>query len=150
MTALDLCRPVCEREVENGHPSRRVSQNVDLDDGAGQHQRVRFHRYSPGTRSRVARMIGGDMFGKVALIAPENRTYVDLAAHTFPPAVGYLAQCFLVPDLDAARAAASRVGAAEFSAPVALARVPGGGAARGSIVRSPGSGALIQLLERAS
>jgi catechol 2,3-dioxygenase-like lactoylglutathione lyase family enzyme len=110
----------------------------------------RFHRYSPGTRSRVAMMIGESMFGKVALIAPENRTYVDVAAQTFPPAVGYLAQCFLVPDLDAARAAASRAGAAEFTAPVALARVPGGGAARGCIVRSPGSGALLQLLERTS
>jgi catechol 2,3-dioxygenase-like lactoylglutathione lyase family enzyme len=110
----------------------------------------RFHRYAPGTRSRVAMMIGGDMFGKVALIAPENRTYVDLAAHTVPPAVGYLAQCFQVRDLDAARAAASRVGATEFTAPVALPRLPGGGAARGAIVRSPGSGALIQLLERTS
>ncbi len=35
MTGFDLCRPVGEREVENGHTSRRVSQNVDLDDGAG-------------------------------------------------------------------------------------------------------------------
>lgn len=110
----------------------------------------RFHRYSAGTRSRVAMMIGGDMFGKVALIAPENRTYVDLAAHAAPPAVGYLAQSFVVRDLEAARGAAARAGAVEFTAPVALARVPGGGAMRACIVRSPGSGALIQLMEHAA
>lgn len=110
----------------------------------------RFHRYSAGTRSRVAMMIGADMFGKVALIAPENRTYVDLATHAVPPAAGYLAQCFVVPDLDAACSEAARAAAVEFSGPRALGSVPGLGAARGCIVRSPGSGALIQLLERAA
>jgi catechol 2,3-dioxygenase-like lactoylglutathione lyase family enzyme len=110
----------------------------------------RFHRYSAGTRSRVAMMVGADLFGKVALIAPDNRAYADLAGASAAPAVGYLAQSFIVPQLDAALAAARRAGAVEYSPPITLPHVPGLGGVHGCIVRSPGSGALVQLLERAS
>jgi hypothetical protein len=70
----------------------------------------------------------------------------DRTALAVPPNIGYLAQSFAVPSLDAALAACARVGAPPFSAPVEIG-IPGVGPVRAAIVRNPGSGALMHLFE---
>lgn len=105
-----------------------------------------FHRFEPDTCSDVRFMIGDHPFGKIALIQPLNHRFTDLAIRAAPPAIGYLAQAFVVADAERAAAAAAGCGADQFS-PVVEIDVPGLGASRACIVRSPGSGALIELIE---
>jgi catechol 2,3-dioxygenase-like lactoylglutathione lyase family enzyme len=102
----------------------------------------------PGARSRVVWMRGAHPYGKVAFSQPLNYAMPDRARDAAAPAIGYLAQGFEVPDLDAALAAAARCGAERAADPE---RVPlaAGFAPRAAMVRVPGSGALAQLLEAA-
>jgi catechol 2,3-dioxygenase-like lactoylglutathione lyase family enzyme len=105
-----------------------------------------FHRFETDTRSDVRFMVGNHLFGKVALIQPRNHAFAELAARAAPPAIGYLAQAFLVPDARHAAAAALGCGAEALS-PVVAIDVPGIGPSQACLVRSPGSGALVQLIE---
>lgn len=104
-----------------------------------------FHRFETDTRSDVRFMIGNHLFGKVALIQPRNHVFSELAIGAVPPAIGYLAQAFVVPDAGRAASAALDCGA-EMLSPVIALDVPGLGAVRACIVRSPGSGALVELI----
>jgi catechol 2,3-dioxygenase-like lactoylglutathione lyase family enzyme len=97
-------------------------------------------------RTRVLWMRGDHPYGKVALSQPLNYTLPDRAAAAAAPATGYLAQGFAVPDLAAALVEAQACGAPLVGAPVELA-LPGAGAPRCALLRVPGSGALVQLLE---
>jgi hypothetical protein len=93
-------------------------------------------------------MQGNHMFGKIAVSEPLN--YLDQcqdlqpAAHA--PNIGYLAQIFEVRDLARSLAAAAASGAEPVSSR-ALANVPGLGARAQALVRNPGSGALMWLLQ---
>jgi catechol 2,3-dioxygenase-like lactoylglutathione lyase family enzyme len=107
-----------------------------------------FLRLPQGGRTRIVFMQGNHMFGKIAVSEPLN--YLDQcqdlqpAAHA--PNIGYLAQIFEVRDLARSLAAAAASGAEPVSSR-ALAAVPGLGARDQALVRNPGSGALMWLLQ---
>jgi catechol 2,3-dioxygenase-like lactoylglutathione lyase family enzyme len=105
-----------------------------------------FMDYPPGARSRDTYLQGAHVFGKIAVNHPLNFECVDLVPRAVAPNVGYLAQTFVVADLGAALASAATVGAAVHGAPVEL-DLPGLGRVRTAIVRNPGSGALMELVE---
>lgn len=84
--------------------------------------------------------------GKIALSFPRNYTVPNRVPHAVAPNIGYIAQCFLLPDLDAALETCTKLGAEIFS-PRVVAPFPVLGEKRAAIVRNPGSGALMQLIE---
>ncbi len=107
-----------------------------------------FLRLPKGGRTKIVFMQGNHMFGKIAVSEPLN--YLDQcqdlqpAAHA--PNIGYLAQIFEVRDL-----AGSMVAAAKCGADVVVGRtrleVPGLGVRDQALVKNPGSGALMWLLQ---
>jgi catechol 2,3-dioxygenase-like lactoylglutathione lyase family enzyme len=90
-------------------------------------------------------VIGNHMFGKVATSHPLNFTPPDTVPRAEAPNVGYLAQAFVVSDLDRAQRAATEVGA-ELYSDVEVQELPGIGARRTMMVRNPGSGALQMVV----
>lgn len=102
-----------------------------------------FLRLPADARTHITFMQGNHMFGKLALSGPLNYAMQcdDLAARAHAPNIGYLAQAFAVPDVDAAFTAARQCGAEVVQAPC-LALLPGSGERRQFMVRNPGSGAL--------
>jgi catechol 2,3-dioxygenase-like lactoylglutathione lyase family enzyme len=84
--------------------------------------------------------------GKIALSFPRNYTVPNRVPDAVAPNIGYLAQSFLMPDLDAALETGAALGVEPFSSPVAV-PFPVLGAKRAALVRNPGSGALMQLVE---
>jgi catechol 2,3-dioxygenase-like lactoylglutathione lyase family enzyme len=107
-----------------------------------------FMRYPPGAKSRDTYLQGNHVFGKIAVNHPLNFTCDDLVPRAVAPHIGYLAQSFLVPDLQTSLAAARAHRAVEFSEPVEY-DAPGLGRVMTSLVRNPGSGALHELIQRA-
>ena len=99
-----------------------------------------------GARTRATFMTSTHPFGKIALSHPLNYeapTKGDLAV---APNIGYLAQSFLVPDLNGALKVCADIGADVYSAPVEI-ELPGEEPCTAAIVRNPGSGALMELIE---
>lgn len=105
-----------------------------------------FMDYPRGAQSRDTYLQGAHVFGKIAVNHPLNFECVDLVPRAVAPNVGYLVQSFVVADLDAALASSTRIGAELYSEPVEL-DVPAVGVTRTAIVRNPGSGALMELIE---
>ncbi len=100
----------------------------------------------PQARTRVVWMRGKHPYGKVALSQPLNYALADRTGELAAPAIGYLAQAFEVPDLEATLARAAAAGVARLSGPqdvelAASLRV------RAALLRSPGSGAPVQLVQ---
>jgi catechol 2,3-dioxygenase-like lactoylglutathione lyase family enzyme len=95
-------------------------------------------------RTRSVIVQGEHEYGKIALATPINYEVPNLVPDAVPPNIGYLAQSFQVPDLDAAVSACADVGAATFSEPMEI-DLPGRGRCASMIVRNPGSGALQEL-----
>jgi len=90
-------------------------------------------------------VIGNHMFGKVATSEPLNFTPPNTVPRAEAPNIGYLAQAFVVPDLDRAQRAAVSVGA-ELYSDVEVQDLPGLGSRRTMVVRNPGSGALQMVV----
>lgn len=84
--------------------------------------------------------------GKIALSFPRNYVVPNRVPDAVAPNIGYLAQSFMLPDLDQALADCATLGAEVFSAPV-IASFPVLGEKRAALVRNPGSGGLMQLIE---
>jgi hypothetical protein len=82
----------------------------------------------------------------VALCQPLNYPGTDLASVAAAPHIGYIAQAFVVKNLDEAKAASEALHAEIYTQPMDIS-VPGFGNTRTMIVRNPGSGALQQLIE---
>jgi catechol 2,3-dioxygenase-like lactoylglutathione lyase family enzyme len=97
-------------------------------------------------RTRVVWMRGAHPYGKVALSQPLNYALADRASDTSAPAIGYLAQGFVVPDLARALERAAACGAPRLGEPDAVA-LAAGPPVRAALLRSPGSGALVQLVQ---
>ena len=95
-------------------------------------------------RTHVLWMKGAHPYGKVALSQPLNYQLEDRSDRTLGDSIGYVAQGFRVADLDAAVAAAQAVGAVLIAAPDDI-PTPGIGSLRAAMLRTPGSGALVQL-----
>ena len=120
-----------------------VRNDVVLNGEAMEH----FMRYPPGAQSRDTYLQGNHVFGKIAVNHPLNFACDDLVPRAVAPHIGYLAQSFLVPDLQAALTAARAHQAVEFSETVEY-DAPGLGRVLASLVRNPGSGALHELMQR--
>ncbi len=97
-------------------------------------------------RSRITFVKGEHLFGKIALIEGLNYEPVDLVARSEPPAIGYIAMCFELDDMDATLAQLAHVGGELWSPPIEL-EIPGFGRRLACVVRVPGSGALTQLMQ---
>jgi catechol 2,3-dioxygenase-like lactoylglutathione lyase family enzyme len=107
-----------------------------------------FLRIPSGGRTKIVFMQGSHMFGKIAVSEPLNYLdqCVDLQPAAHAPNIGYLAQIFAVKDLGAALGAASLLG----SEAVATRRrmdLPDHGLREQAMVRNPGSGALMWLVQ---
>jgi catechol 2,3-dioxygenase-like lactoylglutathione lyase family enzyme len=89
---------------------------------------------------------GDHRYGKVALAQPLNYDAEDLTPFAAAPNIGYIAQAFNVPDLDRAYTFCDDAGIPIYSSPDEL-DLPGLGRMRSMIVRNPGSGALMQLMQ---
>jgi catechol 2,3-dioxygenase-like lactoylglutathione lyase family enzyme len=98
-------------------------------------------------RTHVMWMRGDHPYGKIALSQPLNYVLRDLTPRAVAPNAGYLAQSFAMPDLDLAIAAAATLGVTPICQPQTIA-LPGSGRLRAVMLRSPGSGALIQLTDK--
>jgi catechol 2,3-dioxygenase-like lactoylglutathione lyase family enzyme len=107
-----------------------------------------FLRLPPGGRTKIVFMQGNHMFGKIAVSEPLNYLdrCVDLRAAAHAPNIGYLAQIFQVRDLAKSMLAVAACGA-ELVAGSARFEVPGLGVRDQALVRNPGSGALMWLLQ---
>ena len=96
-------------------------------------------------RSRITFVRGEHLFGKIAMIEALNYDVADLVPRAVAPNIGYLAMGFEVADLEATLVASEAVGAERHSGPVELS-LPGLGQRQVATIRTPGSGALTQLI----
>ena len=106
-----------------------------------------FSRLPESAATKNVFLQGAHPFGKVGLDQPLNYSVEPQVDSAVAPNIGYIAQAFLVDDLDAALAAARRAEAPEYSPPAAI-MFPGLGEVRAAMVRAPGSGGLIAMLQR--
>ncbi|MEM5518248.1 VOC family protein [Henriciella sp. AS95] len=106
----------------------------------------RFSRFPEGSSTRCAFLQGNHMFGKICMTQPVDYDAPSMVARAVAPNFGYLGQLFRVEDLPARLAAADATGASGVSGAGQI-HVPGLGAADVSLLRSPGSGALVGLVE---
>jgi catechol 2,3-dioxygenase-like lactoylglutathione lyase family enzyme len=97
-------------------------------------------------RSRIVFLKGDNLFGKIALMEPQNFELPSFVSRAVPPNIGYLAMGFEVSDVDALAEDLRGAGIEEFS-PLTDVELPGIGRRRATIVRTPGSGALTQLVQ---
>lgn len=97
-------------------------------------------------RTHVMWMRGDHPYGKVALSQALNHTLADRTGVAAAPAIGYIAQSFAVPDLAVALAKAARLGARPLAGPDTV-DLADGRPTTAVMLRSPGSGALIQLTQ---
>ena len=100
----------------------------------------------PDAKSRAIFVKGYHPYGKVALSHPLNYAAPNRVPLAVPPNIGYVAQSFYVADLDGAAATCKRLDANVFSSATSL-DIPHVGSRRAMVVRNPGSGALMQLIE---
>jgi catechol 2,3-dioxygenase-like lactoylglutathione lyase family enzyme len=96
--------------------------------------------------TRSVLVMGDHDYGKIALAAPMNYSVPNLVSDAVAPNIGYLAQSFLVSDLEQTAAECVAVGAEVYSEAVEL-DLPGQGKCKAMLVRNPGSGALQELVQ---
>jgi catechol 2,3-dioxygenase-like lactoylglutathione lyase family enzyme len=137
---------VIDRDKAHAFYTRVLGMQTRIDDILDKPETNHFLGRPKGARTRATFVAGAHQFGKIALSHPLNYTVPDKVALAVPPNIGYLAQSFRVDSLDQALVACREIGAATFSAPEAL-EIPGLGPVRATIVRNPGSGALMHLFE---
>lgn len=89
---------------------------------------------------------GDHEYGKVALAAPLNYEVPSLVPDAHAPNIGYLAQSFQFPDIDATADACAGLGAELYSALTEI-DLPGRGRCKSMLVHNPGSGALQELFQ---
>ncbi len=100
----------------------------------------------PDHRTHWTFLQGDHHYGKIALGEALNYDVEDLTPYAVAPNIGYLAQAFEIDDLDHATAFC-RDNRIEIYSPPDELDLPGLGRTLSMIVRNPGSGALIQLLQ---
>jgi len=87
---------------------------------------------------------GDHHFGKIALGQPLNYQAEDLTPLATAPSIGYLAQAFEVPSIDAVQTYCGETGVEVYSPPDEI-DLPGLGRRQCMLVRNPGSSALMQF-----
>jgi len=143
--------------VTTSHCARNISKAVDfhiqvlksgvlIDEVMSSPVQNHFLRLPEKAKTAVKFLQGNHMFGKVALSQPLNYPCVDLVPAAIAPNIGYIAQVYVVKNINEAKAAceASRC---EVYTPLMDINMPGVGACTSYIVRNPGSGALQQLIQ---
>ncbi|MEQ9109944.1 MAG: hypothetical protein RIF37_01545 [Rhodospirillaceae bacterium] len=120
--------------------------HVIIDDILDKPEANHFLGRPEGAKTRATFVSADHPFGKIALSHPLNYNAPTKGEAQVPPNVGYLAQSFLVSDLSQALQMCEGVGASVFSDSVDI-DIPGAGSCRAAVVRNPGSGALMELVE---
>jgi catechol 2,3-dioxygenase-like lactoylglutathione lyase family enzyme len=123
-----------------------LGMKATIDDVLSKPETNHFLNRPRDARTRATFMAGDHQFGKVALSHPLNYTVPDRTSLALPPNIGYLAQSFAVPSLAKALETCALIGAHSFSAPLEI-DLPGVGPVSATIVRNPGSGALMHLFQ---
>jgi len=123
-----------------------LKSGILIDVVMGAPEQNHFLRLPTKAKTAVKFVQGNHMFGKIALCQPLNYPAIDLAASAIAPHIGYLAQSFVVKNLDEAKAASDALGCDTYTQSLEI-DIPGFGPSRTMIVRNPGSGALQQLIQ---
>jgi catechol 2,3-dioxygenase-like lactoylglutathione lyase family enzyme len=123
-----------------------LGQRVLMDEVLDKPQTNHFLRRPRDARTRAIFLAGDHFFGKIALSHNLNYAVADHVEDARAPNIGYLAQSFIAPDVEAAFARSLAVGAVPFSAPLEVDAWGGGRRSLAAMVRNPGSGALMQLV----
>lgn len=107
-----------------------------------------FLRLPQGGKTGIVFMQGNHMFGKIAVSEPLNylESCDDLRPRAHAPNIGYLAQGFEVHDIRGSLRLAADL-RAEAVVTQAQFEVPGLGRRQHALLRNPGSGALMWLLQ---
>ena len=105
-----------------------------------------FLRLPEKAKTAVKFVQGNHMFGKVAISQPLNYPCVDLVPAAVAPNIGYIAQTFVVKDLNEAKTACENLLCEVYAPPMDI-DMPGVGRCSSYIVRNPGSGALQQIIQ---
>ncbi|MGB1875322.1 MAG: VOC family protein [Rhodospirillaceae bacterium] len=119
---------------------------VIIDDVLDKPETNHFLGRPEGAQTRATFVSAKHPFGKIALSHPLNYDALNKGDIQKPPHIGYLAQSFLVPDLQKALALCNDIDATLFSEPADI-MLPGVGPRFAAVVRNPGSGALMELVE---
>lgn len=125
---------------------RVLGLKVIIDDVLDKPETNHFLDRPEGARTRATFVSAEHPFGKIALSHPLNYAAPSKEGLQIPPNVGYLAQGFLVPDLMLSLDICNEIGAKLFSEPSDI-MLPGVGPRFAAVVRNPGSGALMELIE---
>jgi catechol 2,3-dioxygenase-like lactoylglutathione lyase family enzyme len=123
-----------------------LGMRVVLDETLGRPETNRFLARPVDARTHTVFVAGTHFYGKVAMNEPQNFFVPERVAAAVAPNVGYLAQGFEVPSLDAAAQRLSALGIAAERRP--FPRIAGLGATQCLQLRIPGSGGFALLLER--
>lgn len=105
-----------------------------------------FLRLPEKSKTAVKFIQGNHMFGKIALSQPINYPCTDLVPSAVAPNIGYLAQVFMVKDLNEVETACKTFPCEVYTPRMEL-TIPGVGRCHVLTVRNPGSGALQQLVQ---
>ncbi len=95
--------------------------------------------------NRIIFLNPGHLYGKIVLSQPVNYEVEDAIPRAAPPNIGYLAQSFVVDDLDNACVQVKNLGG-DIISDAMVCDLPGMGSKRTALVTCPGSGALIELI----
>ncbi len=120
--------------------------HVIIDDVLDKPETNHFLDRLKNAHTRATFVASDHPFGKIALSHPLNYEAPSKGDLARAPNIGYLAQGFLVADLDTALETCAAIGANVYSEPVEII-LPGDGSRRAAMVRNPGSGALMELIE---
>ena len=121
---------------------------VLFSDRLGNPEQNAFSRYPEGSTTLCTFLQGAHMFGKVAVNQPLDYPCVSMTDTAVAPNIGYIAQAFIVPDLGLSVTRGREAGARDYALASDI-HFPGLGPVQAAIVRSPGSGALILMIEEA-
>jgi len=134
----------CVRDIERAMAFYRdvLGMHVVIDEVLGKPETNEYLARPADARSRTVFLAGTHFYGKIALNQPLNYAVPERVDEQFAPRVGYLAQGFAVPSVDAAERACRDLPSRRVSMS-GIPGIPGGDALQ---VRVPGSGALALLV----
>lgn len=118
---------------------------VFIDDTLDKEETNYFLRRPRTARTRATFLENSSPYGKIALSYPLNYKVPDRRQLQVPPNIGYVAQSFIVQDIEEAVFLCNTMAISIYSGPLTI-LLPDIGLCKSVIVHSPGSGALIQLI----
>jgi catechol 2,3-dioxygenase-like lactoylglutathione lyase family enzyme len=122
-----------------------IGLKVFIDDTLDKEETNYFLHRPRNARTRATFLENNSPYGKVALSYPLNYEVPDRRQLQLPPNIGYLAQSFIVQDIEKSLLQCAGMGIQIYSGPL-IVDLTDRGLCNSVIVHSPGSGALIQLI----